>query len=90
MRKFIYFLFFFYSINLISQNIGSISGRVVDSKLLMPLNGASIIIEGTSIGSISDEDGYFKIDNIPTKTYNLVISYIGFEHKQYLDHLPDN
>ena len=81
MRELIYFLFFFYSINLISQNIGSISGRVIDAKLLMPLSGASITIEGTSIGSVSDEDGYFKIDNIPTKTYNVVISYIGFETK---------
>ena len=81
MKVFIFFLIFFCSINLFSQNIGSISGRVVDAKLSTPLVGASIILEGTSIGSISDQNGYFKIYNIPTKTYNIKISYIGFETK---------
>jgi|TARA_B100001741_G_scaffold313748_1_gene321677 hypothetical protein len=81
MKVFIFFLIFFCSNNLFSQNIGSISGRVVDAKLSTPLVGASIILEGTSIGSISDQNGYFKIYNIPTKTYNIKISYIGFETK---------
>tara|TARA_B100001057_G_scaffold499593_1_gene610883 strand:- start:615 stop:2969 length:2355 start_codon:yes stop_codon:yes gene_type:complete len=81
MRVFFNFLIFFYSFNLASQSFGSISGRVLDAELLIPLSGASISIEGTKFGSISDLNGYFKIEDIPTKSYNLTISFIGFESK---------
>jgi len=45
-----------------SQNLGILTGRVVDSKTLFPLQGATILIEGESLGTISDENGYFKLE----------------------------
>ena len=62
-----------------SQNFGILTGRVVDSKTLFPLQGATILIEGESLGTISDENGYFKLEKIQFDSYNIVASYLGYK-----------
>lgn len=62
-----------------SQNTGSITGTVVDKASQLPLSGASIKLDGTSIGSIADSLGKYRITGIPVKTYNLEISKIGYK-----------
>ena len=39
--------------------------------------GASVFLKGTSIGSVSNEYGFFSI-TAPKGTYTLIVSYIGF------------
>jgi len=56
----------------------SISGAVTDRSTNESLPGASVMIKGTTIGSITDIDGKFSF-KIPTGDNVLVISYIGFE-----------
>ena len=61
----------------------SITGTVKDKKLNDPVIGASIVIKGTTNGSITDLDGNFQLDNVsPGST--LVISYIGFQTEEIL------
>ncbi|MCF8225426.1 MAG: TonB-dependent receptor [Bacteroidales bacterium] len=55
-----------------------ISGRVIDEKKL-PVEGASIIISELNRGTISGPEGFFKIPSVPKGTYQLVVSYLGFE-----------
>ena len=56
--------------------IKRITGKVVDEKgLVMP--GATIQIEGTPRGVITDVDGSFAIDALPSN--RLIISFIGME-----------
>ncbi len=55
-----------------------ISGRVMDGEFNEPLIGASVIVEGTTIGTITDENGNFNL-LIPEDAQNLMISYIGYE-----------
>ena len=62
-----------------SQNSGDIQGRIIESKFLSPLSGANVLIDGTSIGVITDKNGFFKIENIETKTYNLTVSFLGYK-----------
>jgi len=64
---------------LFSQNSGDIQGRIIESKFLSPLSGANVLIDGTSIGVITDKNGFFKIENIETKTYNLTVSFLGYK-----------
>ena len=40
---------------------GVICGTVTDAKYKEPLIGASVVIEGTTIGAVTDVDGYFRI-----------------------------
>ena len=60
-----------------AQSTGSFSGQVIDEKTRSPLEGTTIVLEGTSIGAITDVNGYFSFENIPTKTYN-IHGIIGF------------
>lgn len=55
----------------------SISGKVTDKNSQEPVIGASVLIEGTTNGTITDVDGHFMLSNVPAKG-NLVISYIGY------------
>lgn len=56
---------------------GSITGRVID-ETNQPLPGATVSIKGTTNGSPTDADGYFKINNVRNGQYTLVISFIGY------------
>tara|TARA_X000001036_G_scaffold439856_1_gene492731 strand:+ start:5332 stop:7686 length:2355 start_codon:yes stop_codon:yes gene_type:complete len=79
MRLFSGILVLLISGSLFSQNSGSLQGRVLDSNLSLPLSGANVIIEGTSTGVVTDEEGFFEINNIETKTYNLTVSFLGYK-----------
>lgn len=61
-----------------AQSTGIITGKVTDSKTGEPLIGATVILEGTELGDATDANGRYTIRNIPTKTYNVKASYIGF------------
>jgi hypothetical protein len=61
-----------------AQN-GILTGTVKSAKTGQTIIGASIQIEGTSLVGKSDVNGIFKIEEIPTKTYNVICTSIGFE-----------
>ena len=66
-----------------AQDNGAVlSGTVVDSKTSEPLIGASVLIKGTTIGSITDLDGNFSLNVEDGK--ELVISCIGYEDCAYV------
>ena len=76
----ILFLGFFLFITLVhAQNSGSLSGRILDLQNQQPLPGATLILEGTGIGVVTDEEGYFTINEIPYKSYNVIASFLGYE-----------
>ena len=79
MNKNFVFLLFFLCNNIIAQSTGELSGRILDTQSQQPLEGATVLIEGENIGVISDADGYFKLENIPSKSYNVTASYLGYE-----------
>jgi len=54
-----------------------ISGRVSHDN--EPLKGATITLEGTNIGYITDTDGQFLLKNIQAGTYTLKTTFLGFE-----------
>lgn len=58
---------------------GYIEGKIVDSKTDEPLSAANVILEGTSIGSVSDIEGYYKIIDVPEGDYMVSIKFIGYE-----------
>lgn len=58
----------------------NVSGTITDMITGEPLIGASVMIEGTTIGSIADFDGKYNI-TIPNNTSQLSFSYVGYEDK---------
>ena len=54
----------------------TITGTVTDSENI-PLIGASIIVDGSSIGTVTDIDGNYQFD-VPEETTHLIFSYTGY------------
>lgn len=53
-------------------------GKVLDAESLQPLEFATIFINNSTFGDITDRNGTFQI-NIPSGNYELVISYLGYQ-----------
>jgi outer membrane receptor protein involved in Fe transport len=68
----------------IAQN-SSIKGKIIDEKTGEALPGASILIEGTTIGSNTDFDGNYNIANVKPGTYTLVSKYVSYTDKKITD-----
>ena len=56
---------------------GKISGTVISQDDGMPVIGASVLVQGTKTGTVTDIDGNFTLDDVEGK--KLVISYVGME-----------
>jgi len=58
---------------------GKIRGVVTDAESGDPLLGANVVIQGTVLGSATDENGEFIVLNIPVGKYSLVATYMGYQ-----------
>lgn len=64
---------------------GVICGTVTDAKFKEPLIGATVSIEGTTIGAITDIDGNFRIEKVQPGKYALVASYVSYKTQNIKD-----
>ncbi len=56
---------------------GKIAGSVVDQNQ-EPLIGVNVIVDGTTIGAVTNADGYFSILNVRPGTHTVRATFIGF------------
>ena len=66
----------FASFTLAMAQNSTVSGTVVDENN-EPVIGASILVEGTARGTITDIEGKFTISSVPASAKNLQVSYVG-------------
>ena len=55
-----------------------ISGKVLDAKSKKAIEFATVWIEGTGIGTITDANGHFLLPNLPEGSYDLVVRCLGY------------
>ena len=60
-----------------------LQGNVSDEKTGETIVGASVIIEGTTIGAMTDFDGNFTINNIPPGTHTINCRFISYAPGTY-------
>ncbi len=60
-----------------SKEIAKVNGMVVD-EFGEPIIGASVMVKHSSVGTITDFDGNFSLENVKEGAY-LAVSYIGYE-----------
>ena len=71
-RKLMLFLAcLFMSIGLVTAQTSTISGVVHSEEDGEPVVGASVLVKGTALGSITDIDGNFSIPNVPSSAKTL-------------------
>jgi hypothetical protein len=58
---------------------GSVSGNVKDGKTGEALIGASVYVDGTTIGTVTDFDGNYQLQNVPVGTLTIKCSFISYE-----------
>lgn len=59
------------------KNIGRIDGRVLEKESKSPLWGATVLLEGTQKGTLTDAKGQFSLSNVPNNAM-LLIRYVGY------------
>jgi outer membrane receptor protein involved in Fe transport len=80
MKKMLLLLFLcVLSFHLFAQSSSKIVGNVTDKANGNPLPGVNITVENSSLGAVSDNDGFFVILNVPIGTHTLKASYIGYQ-----------
>ena len=65
------------SIGFATAQVSKVSGVVLSAEDDEPIIGASGLVKGTHIGTVTDIDGDYVIDNLPSDAKTLVISSIG-------------
>jgi len=80
MRLFIFSFLFIFNIGnfLLAQEQGNIKGRIVDKLTKQPLVGANVFLTETTIGAMTNSEGFFVIENVEENVYKLQVQYIGY------------
>lgn len=61
----------------------TVKGRLTDAQSQYPLPGAIVVVVGSNplIGATADEDGYYRLKNVPLGRQTLKVSGIGYKER---------
>ena len=59
----------------------NVTGTVISTEDNEPVIGASIVVKGTTIGTVTDMDGAFTL-SVPSSAKTLVISFVGMKTQE--------
>ena len=83
---FILFLISVINISISAQDEkGDIYGKITDAVTNQPLIGVNVFLEGTNYGDATDLNGRYEIKGIPSNTYRIKASIIGYSSKTKTD-----
>ena len=71
----------FVGIQLVLAQTRDVTGVVTSADDGSTIPGASVVVKGTTLGTITDLDGHFSI-KVPPAARNLVISFVGFSSQE--------
>lgn len=66
-----------------AQKGGLLRGNVFSKESGEPISFANVSLEGTSMGSDTDQEGFFNIPEIPPGEYKVIASYLGYEEFEF-------
>ncbi len=72
----------FIGIGLVNAQVSKVTGTVTSHEDGLPVVGASVLVKGTTVGTVTDIDGNFTITNVPSSAGTLVISFIGMKAQE--------
>ncbi|MDO4949153.1 MAG: TonB-dependent receptor [Bacteroidales bacterium] len=69
-------------IGLTTAQVKTVTGTVTSAEDGQPIVGANVLVKGTTIGTVTDFDGNFKLTNLPVSAETLSVSYIGMKTQE--------
>jgi outer membrane receptor for ferrienterochelin and colicins len=81
LRRFQILLYFLFIPSVIFSQVVSLSGYVTGTDS-SSVTGATISLKGTTLGTVTDKKGFYKINKIIPGTYSLRVSFVGFESQE--------
>lgn len=66
-------------IGVVMAQTSKLTGKVLSEEDGEAIIGATVMVKGTSIGTVTDADGVFNLSNIPASAKELEVSYVGME-----------
>ena len=72
----------FVGLGLVTAQTQKVTGVVISEEDGQPVVGASVLVKGTTLGTITDVDGNFNLSNVPSSAKTLQISYIGMQTQE--------
>lgn len=69
-------------IGLVNAQVSKVTGNVTSEEDGLPVVGASVLVKGTTVGTVTDIDGNFTLTNVPSSAKTLVISFIGMQTQE--------
>ena len=69
-------------IGLVNAQVRKVTGTVTSAEDGLPVVGASVLVKGTTVGTVTDIDGNFTISNVPSSAGTLVVSFIGLQTQE--------
>ncbi len=70
---------FFLGMELAWAQTSTVTGIVISDEDDGPVIGASVLVKGTTLGTITDIEGKFSIENIPHSAKTLQVSFVGMQ-----------
>ena len=81
-KKVLYMLaFLLLGVGWASAQVSSVTGTVTSADDGEPVIGASVLVKGTTTGTVTDIDGNFTL-SVPAGAKTLVVSYIGYKTQE--------
>ncbi len=71
----------FVGIGLVTAQTQKVTGVVISEEDGQPVVGASVLVSGTNLGTITDIDGKFTLSGVPSSAKTLQVSYIGMQQQ---------
>ena len=62
----------------LAQNTITVTGKVVAESDGQPVAGAYVLVNGTTIGTITDAEGKFGIKAVPADAKEIIVTFLGF------------
>ena len=69
--------------------VGGVSGRVTDARQA-PLASVSVVVEGTSLGAVTRDDGTYRIAGVPVGARTIVARRVGYTPQRRVVAIADN
>lgn len=82
MKRILFQMVFLVSVCLNAQTLTqTVKGKVLDAATDAPLQGATVTLLNVipTIGAITDEQGIFRLENVPVGRQSFLCSYLGYE-----------